>query len=84
MLSMSEFAKDRIAAGKVKADQILATGAEIVATSCHNCLDQLDEIRRFYKLKVKIQNLSELVANAVIWPRSPQTKDESQAAGDQG
>ena len=68
MLSMSEFAKDRIAAGKVKADQISATGAEIVATSCHNCLDQLDEIKRHYKLKVKIQNLSELVAAAIIWP----------------
>jgi len=67
MLSMSEFAKERIAAGKVKADQIAATGAEIVVTSCHNCLDQLDEIRRHYKLKVKVQNLSELVAAALIW-----------------
>jgi Fe-S oxidoreductase len=71
MLSMSEFARDRIAAGKVKADQIAASGAEIVATSCHNCLDQLDEIKRHYKLKVKIQNLSELVANAIVWPRKP-------------
>ena len=69
MLSMSEFAKERIAAGKVKADQIQATGAEIVATSCHNCLDQLDEVRRHYKLKVKVQNLSELVAAAIVWPR---------------
>lgn len=69
MLSMTEFAKDRIAAGKVKADQIQATGAEIVATSCHNCLDQLDEIKRHYKLKVKIQNLSELVAAAIIWQK---------------
>jgi Fe-S oxidoreductase len=69
MLSMTEFAKDRIAAGKVKAEQIEATGAEIVATSCHNCLDQLDEIKRHYKLKVKIKNLSELVEAAIIWPR---------------
>jgi Fe-S oxidoreductase len=69
MLSMTEFAKERIAAGKVKADQIQATGAEIVATSCHNCLDQLDEIRRHYKLPVKIQNLSELVAAAVVWEK---------------
>ena len=68
MLSMSEFAKERIAAGKVKAEQIQKTGAEIVVTSCHNCLDQLDEIRRHYKLKVKIQNLSELVAAAIVWP----------------
>ena len=71
MLSMTEFASERKAAGKAKADQILATGAEIVVTSCHNCLDQLDEVKRHYKLKVKIQNLSELVANAIIWPRSP-------------
>lgn len=69
MLSMSEFAKERLAAGKVKAEQIRATGAEIVATSCHNCLDQLDEIRRHYKLKVKIKNLSELVADAIVWPK---------------
>lgn len=68
MLSMTEFAKERLAAGKTKADQIKATGAEIVATSCHNCLDQLDEIRRHYKLKVKIKNLSELVADAIVWP----------------
>lgn len=68
MLSMTEFAKERKAAGKAKADQVLATGAEILATSCHNCLDQLDEVKRHYKLKVKVQNLSELVANAIIWP----------------
>ncbi|MGB8981025.1 MAG: (Fe-S)-binding protein [Anaerolineales bacterium] len=76
MLSMSEFAKERKAAGKAKADQVLATGAEILATSCHNCLDQLDEVRRHYKLKVKVQNLSELVANAIIWPREPVRKEE--------
>lgn len=69
MLAMSEFAKERMAAAKVKADQIAATGAEIVATSCHNCLDQLDEIKRHYKLNVKVQNLSELVAAAIVWEK---------------
>jgi Fe-S oxidoreductase len=76
MLTMTEFAAERKAAGKAKADQVLATGAEILATSCHNCLDQLDEVKRAYKLKVKIQNLSELVANAIIWPREPNLGDE--------
>jgi Fe-S oxidoreductase len=69
MLSMTEFAAERKAAGKAKADQVLATGAEILATSCHNCLDQLDEVKRHYKLKVKVQNLSELVANAIVWEK---------------
>lgn len=71
MLSMTEFANERKAAGKAKADQVLATGAEILATSCHNCLDQLDEVKRHYKLKVKVQNLSELVANAIVWQKEP-------------
>jgi Fe-S oxidoreductase len=76
MLSMTEFSKDRIAAGQVKADQIAATGAEIVVTSCHNCLDQLDEIKRHYKLPVKIKNLSELVADAIVWPNKPKQAEE--------
>jgi len=49
-----------------------------VATSCHNCLDQLDEVKRHYKLKVKIQNLSELVANAIVWPKPPKSEESSQ------
>lgn len=69
MLSMTEFAKARIAAGKIKADQIKATGAQIVATSCHNCLDQLMELNKHYKLDVKVQNLSELVAAAIVWEK---------------
>lgn len=69
MLSMTDFAKERIAAGKTKADQIAATGAQVVVTSCHNCLDQLDEIKRHYKLPVKIQNLSELTAAAIVWEK---------------
>ncbi len=67
MLAMSEYARARLAAGKVKADQIRATQAQIVATSCHNCLDQLGELNRHYKLGVKVQNLSELVANAIVY-----------------
>jgi hypothetical protein len=53
-----------------------------VATSCHNCLDQLDEIKRHYKLKVKIQNLSELVADAIIWPREPVSAAQAERKDD--
>jgi Fe-S oxidoreductase len=69
MLSMTEFAARRIAAAKVKADQIQATEAKIIATSCHNCLDQLAEVSRKYKLGAPVKNLCELVADAIIWPR---------------
>jgi len=83
MLSMTEFAAERKAAGKAKADQIAVTGAEIVATSCHNCLDQLDEVKRHFKLKVKIQNLSELVSNAIVWPTQPEVESENPETGEE-
>ena len=65
-LTMSEFRDRRLAVGKIKAEQIRATGAKIVATSCHNCIDQIAELSRHYKLGVKVVNLCELVANALV------------------
>lgn len=84
-LTMSEFRERRLQAAKIKAEQIRATGAKIVATSCHNCIDQLTEISRHYQLGVKVVNLCELVANAlVIEPRNaaePGTPVEVDADG---
>jgi Fe-S oxidoreductase len=65
MLSMSEYGDRRVASGKIKAEQIRATGAKIVATPCHNCADQLIEISKKYKLGVEIQAVVELVYSAL-------------------
>ena len=66
MLSMTEFARRRIEAGRKKAEQIKATGAKVVATSCHNCLDQLLEINKHYRLGVEVRLLVELVSKALV------------------
>jgi len=71
MLSMTEFAQRRIAASKIKAEQVKATEAKIIITSCHNCLDQLTEVSRRYGLGTPVKNLCELVADAIIWPPEP-------------
>jgi Fe-S oxidoreductase len=68
MLSMPEFAQRRIDAAKIKAEQIQATEAKIIVTSCHNCVDQLTDVSRRYKLGTAVKNLCELVADAIIWP----------------
>jgi len=65
MLSMSEYGDRRVASGRIKADQIRATGAKIVATPCHNCADQLIELSKRYELGVEIQALVELVYSAL-------------------
>jgi Fe-S oxidoreductase len=65
-LSMTRYAKRRLEAGKIKADQIRKTGAQIVVAPCHNCIDQLSELNREYDLKVEIKTISEIVADAIV------------------
>jgi len=65
-LSMGEFKERRIESGKIKAEQIRNTGAKIVATPCHNCIDQLMELNQEFRLGVEIKTIAELVADAII------------------
>jgi Fe-S oxidoreductase len=51
--------------GKTKADQIRATGADIVATPCANCKKQLRELVDYYDLPVEIVGVHELVLRAI-------------------
>lgn len=64
-LSMARFARRRLAAGRVKADQIRATGASVVASPCHNCVDQLTELNKEYQLGVSVKTICEVVADAM-------------------
>jgi Fe-S oxidoreductase len=65
-LAMGEYADRRIKAGSIKAEQIRSTGAKVVATPCHNCIDQLMELNNHYKLNVEIKTVSEIVADALV------------------
>ena len=65
-LAMTRYSERRRQAGKVKADQINATGAVIVATPCHNCIDQLMELNKHYKLNIEIKTVAEIVADALV------------------
>jgi Fe-S oxidoreductase len=58
--------QQRLDAAKVKAEQIRRTGAKTVAAPCHNCIDQLEDISKEYKLGVKVTTLVELVAEALV------------------
>jgi CheY-like chemotaxis protein len=65
-MSMSEYTPRRLHSAKVKADQMKETGAEIVVTSCHNCVDGLSDLIKHYKLGMEVQQLVNLVANALV------------------
>ena len=78
-MSMSEYAQRRLEVAKTKAEQIKATGAAIVATACHNCIDGLSDLIRKYDLKydfgdgnpkfLTAPNVCELVGEALVIPR---------------
>jgi TusE/DsrC/DsvC family sulfur relay protein len=74
VITMSEFNERRLEVGKIKADQIRATGAKIVATSCHNCVEQIFELNLHYGLGITVNNLCEIVAAAVVLPKKEATK----------
>ena len=65
-MSMSEYTPRRLKSAKVKADQLRATGAKYVVTTCHNCVDGLTDLIRHYKLDMKVTQLVNLVANALV------------------
>lgn len=65
-LAMSEYNERRLKIGEIKANQIRNSGATIVITPCHNCVDQLLQLNHTYKLGVKIMTIAEIVANALI------------------
>jgi Fe-S oxidoreductase len=67
-LAMTNFAERRLEAGRIKADQVRATGAQIVVTPCHNCIDQFMELNKHYQLGIEIKTVCEMVAEALILP----------------
>ena len=66
MLAMSEYNERRLKIGSIKAEQIRNTGAEVVISPCHNCIDQLSQINQTYKLGVEIKSVAEIVADALV------------------
>lgn len=65
-LAMSEYNERRLKIGKLKAEQIRKTGAQVVITPCHNCVDQLTQLNHTYKLGIQIKTLAELIADALV------------------
>ncbi len=79
-MSMSEYTPNRLKSAKVKADQLKATGASFVVTSCHNCVDGLADLIKHYKLEMKVTQLVNLVAEALVIPEKPAVEEPVEKA----
>ena len=71
-MSMSEYSARRLKSGEIKANQLKETGAKIVVTSCHNCVDGLADVVKHYKLGMEVTQLVNLVANALVIEEKPE------------
>ncbi len=70
-MSMSEYTPRRLKSARIKADQLKETGAKIVVTSCHNCVDGLTDLIKHYELDMEVTQLVNLVASALVVPERP-------------
>lgn len=63
--------------GRMKVEQIIASGARIVVTPCGNCRLQLSRLNQGYNLGVEVLSVAELLGRALLLENGPKT-----AAGD--
>lgn len=72
------FRRRRMEAGKVKADQIKATGAKIVICPCHNCYDQVNDLGKEYNLGIKVLSFKEIFEQTIHIPEELKAKEEEE------
>ncbi len=82
-MSMSEYTPRRLESAKIKAEQLKATGASVVVTSCHNCVDGLNDLIKHYKLGMEVKQLVDLVAEALVLEECIGLKDKKERAADE-
>ena len=58
----------RMASGRVKAEQIRATGAKLVIAPCHNCYDQIRDLGEAYDLDIKVKSIKEIIVERLVIP----------------
>jgi Fe-S oxidoreductase len=76
-----EYKRRRMESGKIKAEQIRATGAKIVIVPCHNCFDQIRDLSKEYDLGVHVKSFKELITESMIIPEEFIPKEEDEEEG---
>jgi Fe-S oxidoreductase len=68
LLAMPEYRTLRLEVARIKAYQLKATGAYTVCTMCHNCREGLGDLINHYHLNMKVVQVMDLVAEALVLP----------------
>jgi Fe-S oxidoreductase len=73
-----DYRRLRMVSGKIKADQIKATGAKFVLVPCHNCTDQINDLNKEYDLGIKVMSFKELICELMVIPEHLQPEEEAE------
>lgn len=82
LVSVDEIHEFRMSVGgRVKAEQLRQTGAEICIAPCANCKKQLKELVEYYEIPCKVMGLHDLILKAIHVPggKAPQERKEEAA-----
>jgi len=82
LVSVDEIHEFRMSiGGKVKAEQLRQTKADICIAPCANCKKQLKELVEYYEIPCKVMGLHDLILKAIRIPggKSPQERKEEAA-----
>jgi Fe-S oxidoreductase len=71
-----EMKKQRLRCGKIKAEQIRATGAKVVFVPCHNCIDQIRDLNQEYDLGIKAVHYKEIICELMEIPEEMIPEDD--------
>jgi len=82
LVSVDELHEFRMSiGGRVKAEQLRQTGADICIAPCANCKKQLKELVEYYEIPCKIMGLHDLILKAIHLPggKTPAERKEQAA-----
>lgn len=68
LASLSNWAAHKAKGNRVKAEQIMRTGAKICITPCHNCNTGIKDVIKYWKLPVKTMFFDEILINTMEIP----------------
>ncbi len=63
------YKEERMKNMRVKAQQLQATGADVVITPCHNCHSGLEDIIKYYDLNMEVKFLGEILYESMAKPQ---------------
>jgi Fe-S oxidoreductase len=76
LVALPEATELRMLAGKPKAAQVKASGAQVVVAACENCRLQLGDLSGYYGLGVGVVALADLVVKAMRLPGARESIEE--------